>query len=90
MKIRFILIFLTLIYVFSVFFSCAGNGEKSGDTKAKLIDNTDSISYSIGADIGDNIINQGIDIDYDAFTDYLKTQQKANRLYFKKAISDIL
>jgi len=25
-------------------------------------------------------------IDYDAFTDYLKTQQKANRLYFKKAI----
>ena len=29
-------------------------------------------------------------IDYDAFTDYLKTQQKANRLYFKKAISDIL
>tara|TARA_B100000927_G_scaffold286243_1_gene277469 strand:+ start:407 stop:1132 length:726 start_codon:yes stop_codon:yes gene_type:complete len=68
MKIRFILIFVPYIYIFSVFFSCADNLEKSSDRKPSLIDDTDSISYSIGADIGDNLINQGIDINYDAFS----------------------
>ena len=52
----------------SDFFSCTGNGGKSSDIEAKLTDDTDSISYSIGADIGDNLINQGIDINYDAFS----------------------
>ena len=33
-----------------------------------MADDKDSISYSIGADIGDNLINQGIDINYDAFS----------------------
>ena len=68
MKIRFSIIILNYIFVSVVFFSCTGNEEKSSDTKTRLTDNTDSISYSIGADIGDNLINQGIDINYDAFS----------------------
>ena len=73
MKSRLILIFVTYIHIFLIFFSCNGNGEESGFTKAKLINDTDSISYSIGADIGDNLINQGIDINYDAFNDGFRT-----------------
>ena len=68
MKIRFSIIFLTYIFVSAIFFSCTGNEEKGSDIKTKLTDDTDSISYSIGADIGDNLINQGIDINYDAFS----------------------
>ena len=68
MKIRFSIIYLTYFYVSAVFFSCTGNEEKGSDIKTKLTDDTDSISYSIGADIGDNLINQGIDINYDAFS----------------------
>jgi len=68
MKIRFSIIFLTYIFISAVFFSCTGNEEKGSDIKTKLTDDTDSISYSIGADIGDNLINQGIDINYDAFS----------------------
>ncbi len=68
MKIRFSIISLTYIFVSAVFFSCTGNEEKGSDIKTKLNDDTDSISYSIGADIGDNLINQGIDINYDAFS----------------------
>ena len=67
MKIRFSKIFLTYIFISAVFFSCTSNEEKGSDIKTKLTDDTDSISYSIGADIGDNLINQGIDINYDAF-----------------------
>ena len=62
MKIRFSIISLTYIYFSAVFLSCTGNEEKGSDIKTKLTDDTDSISYSIGADIGDNLINQGIDI----------------------------
>ena len=68
MKIRFSIIFLTYIFISAIFFSCTGNEEKGSDIKTKLTDDTDSISYSIGADIGDNLINQGIDINYDAFS----------------------
>ena len=68
MKIRFSIIFLTYIFISAIFFSCAGNQEIGSDIKTKLTDDTDSISYSIGADIGDNLINQGIDINYDAFS----------------------
>ena len=68
MKIRFSIISLTYIYFSAVFLSCTGNEEKGSDIKTKLTDDTDSISYSIGADIGDNLINQGIDINYDAFS----------------------
>ena len=91
MKIRFILIFLTYIYLFSGFFSCTGDGEKNSDIKAKLTDEADSISYSIGADIGDNLINQGIDINYDAFStgfrngyekeEHLLTMEKRRELF---------
>ena len=68
MKIRFSIISLTYIYVSAAFFSCTGNEEKGNDINTKLNNDTDSISYSIGADIGDNLINQGIDINYDAFS----------------------
>ena len=91
MKTRFILIFLTSIYIFSVFFSCTGDEEKNNDIKVKLTDDTDSISYSIGADIGDNLINQGIDINYDAFSsgfrngyekeEHLLTMEKRRELF---------
>ena len=68
MKIRFSIIFLIYIYASSAFFSCTNNVKKNSDIESKLADDTDSISYSIGADIGDNLINQGIDINYDAFS----------------------
>ena len=91
MKIRFSIIFLTYIFVSAVFFSCTGNEEKGSDIKTKLNDDTDSISYSIGADIGDNLINQGIDINYDAFSagfrngyekeEHLLTMEKRRELF---------
>ena len=91
MKIRFSIIFLTCIFVSSVFISCTGNVEKSSDVKTKLNDDTDSISYSIGADIGDNLVNQGIDINYDAFSagfrngyekeEHLLTMEKRRELF---------
>jgi FKBP-type peptidyl-prolyl cis-trans isomerases 1 len=40
---------------------------------SELSSSKDSISYSIGADIGDNLVGQGVDIDYDAFLTGLKT-----------------
>ena len=91
MKIRFSIISLTYIYVSAVFFSCTGNEEKDSDIKTKLTDDVDSISYSIGADIGDNLINQGIDINYDAFSagfrngyekeEHLLTMEKRRELF---------
>ena len=91
MKIRFILTFSTYIYVSLVFFSCSGSVGENRDLKTKLNDDTDSISYSIGADIGDNLINQGIDINYDAFSagfrngyeeeDHLLTIEKRRELF---------
>ena len=91
MNTRFILIFSTYIHVSLVFFSCSGSVEKNRDLKTKLNDDTDSISYSIGADIGDNLINQGIDINYDAFSagfrngyeeeDHLLTIEKRRELF---------
>ena len=91
MKIRFSILFLTCIFISAIFFSCTGNKEKGSDTKTKLTDDTDSISYSIGADIGDNLINQGIDINYDAFSagfrngyekeEHLLTMEKRRELF---------
>ena len=91
MKIRFSKIFLTYIFIFAIFFSCTGIEEKGSDIKTKLTDDTDSISYSIGADIGDNLINQGIDINYDAFSsgfrngyekeEHLLTMEKRRELF---------
>ena len=91
MKNRFSKIFLTYIFIFAIFFSCTSNGEKNSDIEFKLADDTDSISYSIGADIGDNLINQGIDINYDAFNagfrngyekeEHLLTMEKRRELF---------
>ena len=54
---------------FSIFhISCSNSGaSQNKDVLTNIADSIDSISYSIGADIGDNLINQGIDINYDAF-----------------------
>ena len=91
MKIRFSIIFLTYIFISAIFLSCTGNEKKGSDIKTKLTDDTDSISYSIGADIGDNLINQGIDINYDAFSagfrngyekeEHLLTMEKRRELF---------
>ena len=91
MKIRFCIIFLTYTFISAIFFSCTGNEEKGSDIKTILTDDTDSISYSIGADIGDNLINQGIDINYDAFSagfrngyekeEHLLTMEKRRELF---------
>ena len=66
-KIIFILLFI-LVY------SCQStNSEHVHKPMSELNNSKDSISYSIGADIGDNLIGQGVDIDYDAFLTGLKT-----------------
>ena len=54
---------------FLIFYtSCSSSGSNQNqDTLISITDGIDSISYSIGADIGDNLITQGIDINYDAF-----------------------
>ena len=56
-----------------------------------LVNNVDSVSYSIGADIGDNLINQGIEINYGAFNEgfsngyekeeHLLTMEKRRKLF---------
>ena len=63
-----------IILVFIVVFSCQStNTEHMHRPISELSDSKDSISYSIGADIGDNLVGQGVDIDYDAFLTGLKT-----------------
>ena len=68
MKNKFYLILLSVLSI-SIFLTSCGNTttEQRSQTDIEIVDGTDSISYSIGADIGDNLINQGIDINYDAF-----------------------
>jgi len=66
-KIIFILLCL-LVY------SCQStNSEYVHKPISEFSSSKDSISYSIGADIGDNLIGQGVDIDYNAFLTGLKT-----------------
>ena len=58
-----------ILMTFLIFYtSCSGGGvDQNQDIAINIVDSVDSISYSIGADIGDNLITQGIDINYDAF-----------------------
>ena len=52
----------------TLYISCSNSGvDRNQDIAINIVDSVDSISYSIGADIGDNLITQGIDINYDAF-----------------------
>ena len=58
-----------VLMTFLIFYtSCSNSGDnRDQDIAINIVDSVDSISYSIGADIGDNLITQGIDINYDAF-----------------------
>ena len=58
-----------ILMTFLIFYiSCSNAGvDRNQDIETNIVDGVDSISYSIGADIGDNLITQGIDINYDAF-----------------------
>ena len=58
-----------VLMTFLIFYTSCSNsgGNRDQDIAINIVDSVDSISYSIGADIGDNLITQGIDINYDAF-----------------------
>lgn len=57
-----------LMTFLTFYISCSNSGvDRNQDIAINIVDSVDSISYSIGADIGDNLITQGIDINYDAF-----------------------
>ena len=69
MKNKFYLILISVLSIAFFLTSCGNTTtEQKSQTDIEIVDGTDSISYSIGADIGDNLINQGIDINYDAFS----------------------
>ena len=58
---------ITFISLFIFVFSCQStNSEHTHKPISEFSSAKDSISYSIGADIGDNLVGQGVDIDYDA------------------------
>ena len=59
---------LTLIMIFS----CQSDPQFTHKPISDFSNRKDSISYSIGADIGDNLIGQGMEIDYNAFITGLK------------------
>ena len=52
--------------------SCQHESQHTHSPVTSFSNSKDSMSYSIGADIGDNLINQNVDIDYDAFITGLK------------------
>ena len=60
------------IAILIVMFSCQSETENAHMPIKNFSNSKDSMSYSIGADIGDNLINQNVDIDYDAFITGLK------------------
>ena len=59
---------LTLIMLYS----CQSESQYTHKPISDFSNRKDSISYSIGADIGDNLIGQGMEIDYNAFITGLK------------------
>ena len=72
------------------FISCEKKSENIHPLISSFKDNRDSISYSIGADIGDNLINQEVDIDYDAFLTGLKNgYEKKDHLLSKQDRRDL-
>ena len=65
---------IIFISLFIFVYSCQStNSEHMHKPISELSSSKDSISYSIGADIGDYLIGQGVEIDYDAFLTGLKT-----------------
>jgi len=65
-------IFVLSIPILMIMFSCQSEIENTHIPINNFSNSKDSMSYSIGADIGDNLINQNVDIDYDAFITGLK------------------
>ena len=55
-----------------ILISCQSESHYTHKPISEFSNDKDSISYSIGADIGDNLISQGVEIDYDAFFTGLK------------------
>ena len=55
-----------------ILISCQSESHYTHKPISEFSSGKDSISYSIGADIGDNLISQGVEIDYDAFFTGLK------------------
>ena len=84
---------MSILMILSVqlfLFSCEKNSENTHSPISSFKDNRDSISYSIGADIGDNLINQDVDIDYDAFLTGLKNgYEKKDHLLSKQDRRDL-
>jgi len=76
---------LMILSIQLFFVSCEKKSENAHSLISSFKDNRDSISYSIGADIGDNLINQDVDIDYDAFLTGLKNgYEKKDHLLSKE------
>ena len=81
---------LMILSVQLFLFSCEKKSENIHPLISSFKDNRDSISYSIGADIGDNLINQDVDIDYDAFLTGLKNgYEKKDHLLSKQDRRDL-
>ena len=59
---------LTLILIYS----CQSNSQYTHKPISDFSNRKDSISYSIGADIGDNLIGEEVEFDYDSFITGLK------------------
>ena len=71
----------SLIILVTIFFSACENNSKQLSTKTKSISSLDtfkdSTSYALGADLGENLKRQNVEVDYDMFlaglTDALET-----------------
>ena len=60
------------ILILIMLISCQSESQHTHNPVTGFSNSKDSMSYSIGADIGDNLINQNVDIEYDAFITGLK------------------
>ena len=71
----------SLIFLVTIFFSACENNSKQSSPKTKSISSLDtfkdSTSYALGADLGENLKRQNVEVDYDMFlaglTDALET-----------------
>ena len=71
----------SLIILVTIFFSACENNSKQSPSKTKSISSLDtfkdSTSYALGADLGENLKRQNVEVDYDMFlaglTDALET-----------------
>ena len=82
MKIRFYLLTIILLEVLFFSYSCEDFKKRDKIANSAISNDIDSISYAIGADIGDNLIGQGVKINYNAFSMGFKNgyQEKSHLL----------